>query len=259
MAPVPITAIIGGAVGGVVGLAMLATLCTGTYLHRTQDMKVDVEAPSQVVPVPMPGASYAPAPAPVTRTGWVRQQQPRAKSQRILRSPARRASESALPALLELGESEFGDGPEGREERPGAGEPNGTGTDAELESTALSEATAASSSASAGEEDEWEAEGEIVNGSRIRTSGTHGSEGTELIPILGPPEIPAPGGCPAPTTPVEDFVLAFERQSVGSASSDSGDLTPGTPETLASCRPECVELELRRHRSLGAFVRGRYV
>ncbi|KLT40056.1 hypothetical protein CC85DRAFT_330269 [Cutaneotrichosporon oleaginosum] len=112
------SALIGGVVGGVAGLGLIVGFAWAGYLvaerrRRGQlcALKVDVETPAvrTLVPVPMPGATYEP-PVPIlvaAHTGWGVRPPTRPKARRMMRSPARRASENALPALLELGESEF--------------------------------------------------------------------------------------------------------------------------------------------------------
>jgi hypothetical protein len=179
----------------------------------------------------------------------------------MLRSPARRASENALPALLELGESEFGDseGPE-RELDEGLGFFLGDGTNAEHAPRALGappEAHPTNTSSSSEDESEAASDANTVVSDDDLTSRVKSA--TELCPT--PSSL---GSFPVtPTTPgdfaPDDFVLALRPGSLD-ASSDSEDSSPAsTPESTLE-RPKrrgCVELEDRR--SLGAFIRGHYV
>ncbi|BEI91167.1 uncharacterized protein CcaverHIS019_0312370 [Cutaneotrichosporon cavernicola] len=89
---------------------------------------------------------------------------------------------------------------------------------------------------------------------------------------LRPPEAP-PSLSSIPVTPAtsvsfgpDDFVLAFERQSLGNTPSDSDESTESTPTSSPEGtieRPKrrvCVELELgSNRRSLSAFIGRPYV
>ncbi|BEI83383.1 hypothetical protein CcaverHIS002_0312510 [Cutaneotrichosporon cavernicola] len=289
-------AFIGAAVGGVVGLGLVGgsawvgyRLARRKHTEQLELTKADVEAPAirSIVPIPMPGAWYEP-PVPVivaAHTGWGPRQQPRAKYRRMMRSPARRASETALPTLLELGESEFGDseGPEhhgvseGERERGSVnvlgfslacseeGESRtGTCTDAELTPSTLRVPPDPHLLTGSSSEDESDA---------MPSEGSADSDCCSAMQAdLRPPEAP-PSLSSIPVTPAtsvsfgpDDFVLAFERQSLGNTPSDSDESTESTPTSSPEGtieRPKrrvCVELELgSNRRSLSAFIGRPYV
>ncbi|BEJ14220.1 hypothetical protein CspHIS471_0313940 [Cutaneotrichosporon sp. HIS471] len=299
-----IAAFIGAAVGGVVGLGIVGgsawvgyRLAQRKHTAQLELTKADVEAPAirSIVPISMPGASYEP-PVPVivaAHTGWGPRHQPRAKSRRMMRSPARRASENALPTLLELGESEFGDseGPEhhgvseGERERESVdvlgfslvcGEEGesctDTCTDAELAPSTLRVPPNPNLPTGISSEDESDAmpsDGSVNSDCR---SAMQPDKRTQPNDDLCPPETPSSfSNIPLPPTPPttlvslgpDDFVLAFECQSLGSTTSDSEESTPTSSPEGSLERPKrrvCVELELgSNRRSLTAFIRRPYV